>query len=208
MERAQAFTLEGIIAGVVVVSALLFALQSVVVTPTTRGTVDEDTRDQLRQRAEDVLTGVTTANNSAGTPDMSYYLRYWDPSGRTFAGAQNPQVGYGIDGPPDEFGETLNATFTQRAQLYNLVVIYRGEDSGESGRIRMVYQGRPDEEAVVASQVVTLYDNTTLTAPEAGAVELWQYDTNATDGDDGYYPIPNAVSGAVYNVVEVRLIVW
>jgi hypothetical protein len=73
----------------------------------------------------------------------------------------------------------------------------------------MAYRGEPSDDAVTASYTVTLYDNQTLTAENASQnVELWQYDTNGTNSDDGYYPIPNAVEGPVYNVVEVRLVVW
>lgn len=203
-ERAQAFTIEGIVAALVLVTAVLLAVQSVVVTPTTRGTVDEDVRTGLRQQATDVLS----VTDGADRYDLSYFVRYWEPSGQTFAGAENPTIGYGLDGPPGRFGTLLNQTFSQRNYLYNVDVVYRTADPRESGSVQMVQQGHPDENAVVASRTVTLYDNDTLTGPGAGGAELWEYDTDLADGDDGYYPVPNAADGPVYNVVEVRIVVW
>jgi hypothetical protein len=70
----------------------------------------------------------------------------------------------------------------------------------------MVYRGQPAEGAVTASYTVTLYDNQTLTSGKTGTAELWEYGTDPNS--EAYYPIPNAVEGPVYNVVEVRLTVW
>lgn len=204
-DRGQAFTLEGVIGGLIVLIGLLFALQATVITPTTGGAIDDETRDQLRQQAGDIL--VVTANN--GTRDLSYYLRYWDPDTRTFYGAQRPAVGYGDEGPPGAFGSILDAMFSQRGRRYNLLLRYRGNASPtEAGIQRMVYQGPPAEHAVTATYTITLYDDQTLTGPKSTSRELWQYDTNASDNDDSFYPIPDVVKGPVYNVVEVRLVVW
>lgn len=202
--RGQAFTIEGLSAALVVTAALVFSLQAVVVTPTTRGTVDEDVRSELRQEATDVLTVTATADPD----DLSHMTRYWESDRRTFHDAVNAEVGYGLDGPPGTFGEALATTFGERNYLYNVELVYRTEDPGRTGSVRMVRQGFPDENAVVASRTVTLYDNQTLTAPGSGTAELHEYDTEFGDGDDGYYPVPDAVGGPVYNVVEVRLLVW
>ncbi|MEF8789267.1 MAG: hypothetical protein V5A61_04025 [Haloarculaceae archaeon] len=202
--RGQAFTLEGVAAALVLVAALAMSLQAVVVTPTTRGTVDEDVRTGLRQQADDALS-LAASDDPA---DLSYLVRNWQPNGQTFVGAENPQIGYGMAGPPLLLGRLLNTTFTQRGYLYNVEVVYRTDDPGRTRRLTMVRQGTPDENAVVASRGVTLYDNMTLTSPGAGDAELWEYDTTLADGDGGYYPVPDVVDGPVYNHVEVRVVVW
>lgn len=204
-ERGQAFTLEGVMSALVILMGLLFALQSTVITPTTGGEIDDETRQQLQQKANDIL--VIVANN--GTQDLVWYVRYWDPDTRTFYGANRPAVGYAEEGPPGDFGTTLQQAFNQRGRRYNLIVRFRGEDSPDSSGVqRMVYQGAPAEHAVVASYTITLFDNQTLTGPKSTSRELIEYDTNATDNDDSFYPIPDVVPGPVYNVVEVRLVVW
>lgn len=204
-ERGQAFTLEGVLGASFLVIALLIALQTTVITPTTGGAVDDETRDQLRQKANDVL--VITANNE--TRDLGWYVRYWNPDSRTFHGARNPEVGYGTLGPPGALGEMLFSTFTESGRRYNLILRYRGNESpNDSGIQRIVYQGPPAEHAVVATYTVTLFDSDTLAGPKATDRQLHEYDTNASDNDDSFYPIPDVVNGPVYNVVEVRLVVW
>lgn len=204
-DRGQAFTLEGVIGALVVLVGLLFALQSTVITPTTGGSVDDPTRDQLRQKANDIL--VVMADN--GTHDLSWYVRYWNPNTRTFQDAKRPAIGYGDKGPPGEFGEFLNQTFGSNGRSYNLILRYRAADApNSSGTQRLVYKGPPAEHAVIATYTVTLYDEQTLTGPQSTSDTLSWYDTNASDNDHSYYPIPDVVTGPVYNIVEVRLVVW
>ena len=201
--RGQAYSLEAIAGSVIVVTALLFALQSIIITPTTSSGVDPDVRKDLRAQASDML--VIVDNNE--TTDLSYYTRLWVPESQTFEGAQNPSVGYGTTRPPGIFGEILNTTFKENSRLYNVEVLYLGTNATDDrGRVPMTYHGQPAEGAVTASYTVTLYDNQTLTSGKTGTAELWEYDTDPNS--EGYYPIPNAVEGPVYNVVEVRLTVW
>jgi hypothetical protein len=204
--RGQAFTLEGLVSALVLLGALLFAVQSVVVTPGSGGDLDSSTRTDLRQQASDVLLRTARAENN----DLSTLVRNWSQGRQTFSGAINRNIGYGPRAPPGAFGVMLNQTFDQRGYLYNVHVVYRPKNLSEgTRRVPMVDRGSPSEQAVTASYTVTLYDNQTLTARNTSRnIELWQYDTNATNNVDGFYPIPNAVDGPVYNVVEVRVVVW
>ncbi|MFB6180175.1 MAG: hypothetical protein ABEI77_10680 [Halorientalis sp.] len=206
-DRSQAFTLEGLIGTIVILTAVLFALQSVVITPTTGGSVNPERRAQLQSESDDILT-VVAHNDSHNVSDLSEFVRYWDPDARTFEGGVNQRVGYGTKTPPRNFGRLLNQTFTVRDRTYNIDVRYRVPgQANETKRVPMVYRGQPSDDAVTSTYIVTLYDNQTLTSPSEGNVELWQYGTTQTS-QQGYYPIPNAIDGPVYNVVEVRLTVW
>jgi len=205
-DRGQAFTLEGVAASLVLVGALLFAVQSLAAVPNAGDGADPATQSDLRQQADDIL--VTAAN--AETNDLSTLVRNWSQTDRIFAGARNPRIGYGPDPPPGDFGASLDGAFASRSYLYNVYVTYQPRNASEPvGRVPMVYRGNPSDNAVSTGYTITLYDNQTLTAPDASwDVELWQYDTNATNNENGYYPVPNAVEGPVYNVVEVRIVVW
>ncbi|QCC50000.1 DUF7288 family protein [Halapricum salinum] len=208
-DRGQAFTLEGIISAVIVLTALLYALQAVVITPTTGGTVDQGVRTELQQQADDILA-------IAGGDDdgqLSELTRNWSQSRRTFYGAVNPNIGFGNQRLPGELGTLLNETFDSRDRQYNVEMRYLPKDPTDGiQRTVIASRGTPSDSSVMASYRITLYDNMTLTSPTAGSAELWQYDTSPTtnpiDGKSGYYPVPNAVSGPVYNVVEIRVIVW
>jgi hypothetical protein len=208
-DRGQAFTLEGLLGAFVVLTAVLFAVQAVVGTSTVGGQIDDNTRTNLRVQANDVLS--TTAD--AGLSDLSYAVRYWSSPQQRFYGADSRTVGYGEDGPPTVlFGDALDDTFVSQGRSYNVVVRYRGDPTDPEvgpGTERMLWRGSPRSDSVVASHTATLYDNMTLTAPDASSRELWEYDANASDGDGGFYPIPDAdPDGPLYNVVEVRVIVW
>lgn len=206
-ERSQAYTLQAIIGGIMILTAFLFAFQSIIITPTTTSAVDPEVRTDLRQQATDIMT-ITNGNE---TTDLSYYVRFWDQNSRTFAGkaALNPDVGYGNNPPPGIFGKMLDETFTERGRFYNVEIFYL-QETLSAGResVVMVNQGSPAEGAVVASRTVVLYDNQSLTTDGAGTAELWKYGTDPTNNENGYYPIPDAVDGPVYNVVEVRVTVW
>jgi hypothetical protein len=202
--RGQGYTLEGVIGSLVVLGAVLFAMQSVALTPSSGGSVEVAEQQNLRQQATDTL--VLASQND--TFSLSRLARYWNERKQTFHDGLTPQLGYGERDPPGAIGRMLNETFENRSRTYNLELRYLPTDPAEDTRTTpVVFQGEPSDDAVVATQTVTLFDNQTLTSPNATDVELWQYGTTIED-DNGYYPIPNAVEGPVYNVVEVRLIVW
>jgi hypothetical protein len=220
--RGQAYTLEAVVGALLITSAVVFALNATVVTPSTAGEESPETRDSLRQQASDILA-VTAASD---TFDLSALVRYWDPARRTFYQAVTPDRGYGSAPPPRQFGTMLEETFTSRGRLYNVEISYlvgadkptcgpgsvsTGNDSVATETTTMVRRGTPPEDAVVATHTVTLLDNQTLSTDQLAnqGVELCEYDTDPTDNDDGYYPIPDAdPDGPLYNVVEVRVTVW
>jgi len=203
-DRGQAFTLEGIVGTVIILTALLFALESVIITPTTGGTVDPQVRERLSTQSSDVLSTVGQ-NRTFG---LNEYVRYYDTDEQTFYNGVNGDIGYGRQGVPRQFGALLNRTFDARGRLYNVELAYL-DSSGGTGTVTMVDRGRPSDNAVTTTYTVTLYDNQTLTAPNAPPAELVDYSTNPNDPDDPYYPIPDAAPDKpIYNVVEVRLTVW
>lgn len=218
-DRGQAFTLEGIVGGVLVLTALLFALQSLLVTPTTGGAVDPGVRSDLRQQADDALV----VSAQADEMDLSTLVRYWDQREQTFAcytedGAEicpvNKRIGFGRQQPPGPLGDILNQTFESRAQTYNIHMRFRGKSVGDGAEeVPIVYRGEPSETAVVATYRVALFDDMALTSPGANDAQLSEYDTDPVDNPDpeqsGYYPVPDAYpSSPLYNIVEVRLVVW
>jgi len=192
-DRGQAFTLEGFIGSMLILTAVLFALQSVIITPTTAGTVDPDVQSGIQREAADVLT--QEANN-----DM-LKQRVLNLSSGTYGGSA--RTGYAPDDPPGDFGETLNGTFTQRGRVYNVEVEFRtvadaDSNSGVDSRvISMVYRGVPADNAVVASETVTIYDDDIVTG------------TGTTVENSSEFPVDDtAPNSPVYTVAEVRIVVW
>lgn len=189
-DRGQAFTLEGLTAGLLVVVALLFALQGVTVTP---GAPGADVEPELRQQATDML------DLAAADGSLDEMVRYWDPENETFVGAVDDEVGYGSTIPDTAFGDLINETFTERGKVVNVVIEYPHPDRPGTDSEPLIYRGEPPSASTVATTTVTLYDDQPLTGPNSSDTTLAEADT---------YPIPNVGDGPLYNVVHVRVVVW
>ncbi|WP_435335691.1 DUF7288 family protein [Haloarchaeobius sp. TZWWS8] len=211
-ERGQAYTLEGFIGAMLVLTAILFALQSVVIMPTTSGKVSRDVQEQLRVEATDVLL------IAAEEESLSCQVRAWDHVNETFANSTgDPRIGYGpnppknvtsCDGDGTKFGAMLNQTFTEQGREYNVIVSYRNETiSTKTDSLRMVYRGVPTESAVTATYTITLYDDQRVIDPNKCPSDPSNCPTLENTSND--YPIPDAAPNSpVYNVVEIRVVVW
>ncbi|WP_336002418.1 DUF7288 family protein [Halorientalis halophila] len=202
-ERGQAFTLEGLIGAIVLLTAVLFALQAINAVPT-----DDDggpgAEAEVSAQADDALR-MAARNDTFG---LSELIRYYAPAQEQYYGAVGSRVGYGDGTPPGQVGRILESTITEQGRTYNLRIRYRNESLSNGWESTpIVRRGEPDETAVRATYTITLYDNQTLTAPTTSGIELQEI-SSRRGGSGGYYPVPNAVDGPVYNVVEVRLTVW
>jgi len=250
-DRAQAFTLEGFIASVVVLTAILLALQALVLTPTTGGQVDAEVRDNLGTQASDIL--VLSAHN--GSRDLSHHLRQFSNESRgTWVGdSQSLARGYGDDQPlsPERtvLGDALNRTFKQRGFSYNVRLEYlSATEPNETDTVPMVFRGVPTEESVSVTYTVVLYDSETLTVPASEDAdcankrieEIVAGGPDFNGSGDCFFPIPEAelfddddneganAPGAnagcsadtpgcetgetgdnpIYNIVEIRVVIW
>ena len=195
-DRAQAFTLEGFVGSIVLLLAVLFAIQAVVITPTTGGLADRTTQAQLQQEASDALAVASQGG------DLSETVLDWDPDGDgTFDGANQPSAPGQDEATysPEEFNETvlgdiLEERFTNDGWSYNVELVY--DDGGTSNSTYLVYQGSAPSDAFTASQVVTLYSEDEL--------------ANGDSIDDSNHPVPQAApeNNEIHNLVEVRVILW
>ena len=188
--RGQAYTLEAVIASVLLVSSLVFALQVTAVTPLSASTSNQHIENQQRASA----SGVLTAAQKAGALDEA--VLYWDDSEEEFHDAEQLTY-YTNNYPPNEFGNITERAFDGRGLAVN-VLIYYNESKEPS---RMVYRGEPSDNAVSASRTVTIYDDSELTAPDATET--------AGSADNFGDAVPEDASGSsVYNVVRVEVTVW
>jgi FlaG/FlaF family flagellin (archaellin) len=201
--------MEGFLASVVVLAAVVISLQATVATPATGGGIDETSASQLRGEATDLLVSLGEDGQLVAA------VQYWSSTEQRFHDSRDEATGYGADGPPAAvFDDAFDDAFGQRGYSYNVVFRYRGGDPSNvtsgSTDLAFVWQGRPTDDAVSTSYTVTLYDNMTLNQNvNDDGRELWEYDQDAGDGDDGYFPIPDAApDSALYNVVEIRVTVW
>jgi hypothetical protein len=199
--RGQAHTLEAFVAGLLVLSGITFALGTTAVTPLSASTSNQHVGNQERAAA----VGVLEATEADGS--LAEAVVYWnstpdDDGNGEFYGANNSDgTGYAT-GPPNAFGRVLNETFGERRAAFNVVVVSfdRTDDRNVTSMVRM---GSPSDDAVTASRRVVLYDDTSLSSPEAGTVSAAAADANRT-----FYASDVDPGNRLFNVVEVRITVW
>ena len=189
-DRGQAYTLEAIIAAVLLISSLVFALQVTAVTPLSASTSNQHIENQQRASA----AGVLTAAQEAGV--LKDAVLFWNDSKAEYHDADRVTF-YTNQYPPNEFGNITERAFDGRGLAVNVLIYYNTSEDPS----RMVYRGEPSDNAISASRTVTIYDDDELTAP--GPTKTASTADNFSDvvPDD-----PN--SNDVYNVVRVEVVVW
>jgi len=195
MERGQAFSLEAITAGLLLIGGLVFALQATAVTPLSASTSSQHVEGQQQATAEGVLaTGLDQGS-------LRVAVLNWDADNNRFYEAPNRPY-FVNEAPANGFGTLLQRAFAQRGIVFNVYVSY--EDGGNTVRQRMVYRGEPSDNAVSATTTLTLYDDE----------RLYDADERPTGQSlsalpEGSFYVPERSEGTgVYAVVRVEVLVW
>ena len=194
MSRGQAQTLEGIIASIVLLTSLVFALQATTVTPLSASTSNEYIGTQLRGVAAGTLA------TGAETGSIKEMVLHWDNTNSEFEGAG--EDGYYVrptQPPPNEFIESLQAAYDGQGVAYNIYVQYE-DRPGAIERRRLLYQGVPSDNAVSVSRTVTIYDDDVFTGT-----------TTQVDDPSSTYFISRArdrSSTPLFTVITVEVVVW
>lgn len=179
-ERGQLYTIEGIIASLILLGVLLFIIQAnSLVVPQTEKISDM----KLQQRANDILTVIEIANGSANSNDLKTYVETWKG---TPANPANGGIG---------IGETnlmgLNNTIDSMLlpyKHYNLSLSYYDTSINAVTTVPIIAQDQPGDNSVVATRLITLYPNDTQLS------NFWK----ANGRYQNHLPI----------VVEVKLVCW
>ncbi|OYR43899.1 hypothetical protein DJ74_18270 [Halorubrum sp. Ea8] len=194
-DRAQAHTLEAFAAAILIVAGLTFALQATAVTPLSASTSNQHLENQQRAVANDLL------ETSAARGDLEAALLRWDPENESFTDGRSPSYFTG-GGPPNAFGEGLNATFGERRIAFNVHVRHGPDGAAETTLVDM---GSPSDNAVTATRTVVLTDDANLTAPGYEDTTLRALSNGSEPGE---FYAADVGGGAVYDRLEVRIVVW
>lgn len=194
-DRAQAHTLEAFAAAILIVAGLAFALQATAVTPLSASTSNQHLENQQRAVANDIL------ETSAANGDLRDAVLRWDPVNETFIDGRSPSYFTG-GGPPNGFGAALNESFGDRRIAFN-VHIRHGSDNG--AETTLVSMGSPSDNAVTATRTVVVTDDANLTAPGYDDTTLGALSDGTKDGE---FYAADAAAGAIYDRLEVRIVVW
>jgi len=191
--RAQAHTLEATVAGLLMLSSLIFALQMTAVTPLSASTSSQHIENQQQATGEGVLAA------AADQGVLKPAVLYWNNSS-----ARHHDVGvqrYYTSGPPDNrFGEMLDRAFNDNGIAYNVYFRFQN-DNGEAITRRYVYSGVPTDNAVTATHTVMLNDDDPLYGADGTPTTDRLGDENVT------YPMPDTGANS-YNTVRVEVVAW
>ncbi|MFD1512235.1 DUF7288 family protein [Halomarina rubra] len=216
VDRGQAHTLEAVMAGVLLLGSLVFALQVTAVTPLSASTSSQHIENQQAATAEGVLAA------SLDDGSLKRGLLYCNPGAE---GVQEPRFlesgsrQFYTDVPetdkgPTGFGKKLEAAFGSQSVAYNVELVY--DDGSGFVRRKMVYQGNPSDNAVTVARTVTLLDTDSYSESTDGDGELEVSDKtlrdieiDASDADHATcYGETDTTDSGVHKVVKVEVTVW
>jgi hypothetical protein len=193
MDRGQVHTLEAIVAALLLLTSVVFALQMTAVTPLSASTSSQHIENQLQASAQGVLV------NAADNGEIKPAILAWNRSGAKFHHATQERY-YSRFAPPNAFGERLEDAFSSRGIAYNVYLHYYSTGGG-TRTDRFVYRGEPSDNAVQAAQTVVLTDSATHYNETMGQ-------TNITVNSTNYFAPDYGEGSAVYNVVRIEVLAW
>ena len=195
--RAQAHTLEGVVAAGIVVASLVFALQVTAVTPLSASTASQHIENQERASA----MGVLAAADDSGA--LRRAVLYYNETEQHFHGSG--QAGFYTDEEnvtSTALGTMLVEQFGDQGIAFNVNFIYY-DTVGEKRSRRFIFQGSPSDNAVSASKTVTLYEDDKLVQANRTTDPL-----STVSSADFYAPKATTSDTGLYNIVEVEVVVW
>jgi len=192
--RGQAYTLEALVASLLLLGAVVFALQATAVTPQSDSTASGHSRAQLERAGEGVVEAAA-ANGSLRRTAL-----YWNTSTGTFHGLAPYESAYANRDLPTAFGRRLARSVGPDAVAYNVAVVYRTA-GGAVKTETIVDSGTPSDGAVAVRETVTVYDDDRLTAQDGDP-------GNRTVAATAFYLPDAAPNSGVYNVVTVEVVLW
>ncbi|MFW5950006.1 MAG: DUF7288 family protein [archaeon] len=206
MERGQLYTLEGLVAGLLVVLALLFVLQATSVTPQSVGGGSEEGIDQQRSQVDSAL-------QSIGDSQLKQTVLYWDPGAEQFhctpgdlefypghadTSSCSPPIEDAV--PPTVFGEALEHAIDD-GENYNVDLAFR-TDTGIQ-RQRLVYQGEPGSGSIQVTRSISIFED-----DEFRDVNGERSGTNVSERESRFYAPNTHPSMHLYTVVHVEVVAW
>jgi len=191
--RAQAHTLEATVAGLLMLSSLIFALQMTAVTPLSASTSSQHIENQQGATGQ----GVLAAAADAGA--LKPAVLYWNNSSEQHHDVSVQQ--YYTSGPPDNrFGRMLERAFNDNGIAYNVYLRHEKANGGSKPR-KYIYSGVPTDNAVTATHTITLRDDDPLYNADGTASSTRLNTANMT------YPMPDTGAN-LYNTVQVEVVAW
>lgn len=200
--RGQTFTLEAFVAAILLIATVAFALQIVTVSSNTAGATEAESQWTDAGLAAGVL------DRAVANDELATTLLYWNESREEFYGADGDEGHYVSARPNTTFVESLETMFGASSTQYNVTLYFQGEDDERQAQ-PLIESGTPGDDAVRASETVTLYDDSTLVDENQTVRE----DAKLENVTAGFYAPDVWEEGesenrSLYNVIRVEVVVW
>jgi len=195
-ESGQAHAIEAIAASILVLSTVIFAIQATAITPLTVSTSNQHIETQQQRMADGVLSNAKYTETTGETSALKEAVLYWNTDKKVFYNASAD--GYLGKYPDNDFGDSLNETFSDQRIATNIYVTYERPSDG-SGTKQMVDMGNPSDNSITSTTNVVIYNHDEVSAPD---------ESTTVEDTSGYFAKDVNPASNVYNVVEVRIVVW
>lgn len=194
-DRAQMQTLESLIASSIIVMVMVFTIDATTLTPLTSSTANVHVEAELMALGQDTLSILDYPAYPEDKSPLKYDITGWNGSTYVWNGSAYNVLNFRNT---NDTSSSLNNNitgltsriFVPRGIAHNLLVAYLFE-GGTSNKV-MIWNGDPSNNAVVISRKMVLHD------ADVDRVNYSAY-TGIDDIDN---------SSKLYNVVEVRLVLW
>lgn len=191
----QAFTLEGVVASMLIISvALIFSLQITAITPLSASTSSQHIENQQAELAQGVL-------ETAEREELVQTVLYWNETQGKFHNSDEDGQ-YRVDPPNISFPQRIDDVLIEKGIGVNIeLTYYNNPDTYGDSKISYFSSGVPSTHGYSIERAVPIYENDPI------------YDSNGnpsgkTVNETNLY-LDNAYEDSeLYNIIIIKLTVW
>ncbi len=188
-EKAQLHTLEGVAAATILLLVIVYAIDATSMTPLTSSTSNVHVESELRALGQDILNTMDYAEPGYNS-NLKNDIITWDGNEYIWSGSSYV-IKDGSNSLNNNLTAILNTTLIKQGIAHNVELTYIENSTLLPNNKNMIYNGDPSTSAVIVTRKIVLQDAEAPTNPN-----------NPIYGKD------IDPSTSLYNIVEVKLILW
>ncbi|HIH43736.1 MAG TPA: hypothetical protein HA257_01220 [Candidatus Methanoperedenaceae archaeon] len=192
-DRAQMQTLESLIASSIIVMVMVFTIDATTLTPLTSSTANVHVEAELMALGQDIFSVLDYPVNPGEISPLKSDILGWNGNTTVWNGSAYNILNYTNPGDVN-YSMSNNVTgltsriFVPRGIAHNLQVTYIFQ--GGTSTKAIIWNGDPSNNAIVVSRKIVIHDS------------------EVSSGYSSRTGIQDVDASVLYNVVEVRLVLW
>ncbi len=187
-DKAQMHTLEGVAAATIMLLVIVYAIDATSMTPLTSSSANVHVETELQTLGQDILSALDYSEPGYNS-ELKSDIMNW--TGREYvwnATTYNDTL-YSSDPLNNKLTNVTKAILVTQGIAHNVEITFL--DNGTLTSQYMIYNGDPSDNAVIVSRKIVLHD---------GDINQTKFPENPINDIDN--------STNLYNIVDVRLILW